>query len=347
MTSDQKAEASARAYYGSFSNPEAMAQAINSTNSWAGGPYLIGRASKNFHATIARAAFDQLNIAIGRFTVEAISQTGATANLHTFMFAIEPGTVRRVSGRELFGQRVFHLRPNERTATSSPPGMAWASGLIAMPFDLLATHASALMGVDHGAPLDDDRMFLAPKAAMTRLVGLTDDVARTIRETPQIIEAPQPAKALSGALLDTLLACLTHGHVRPDRAALGRHRQIVARLERAVEERPEEMLSLSAICAAVGVAERTLNLACQEFLGQGAMQYARGRRLDLVRLRLLASDPAQTQVTSVAVHYGFWELGRFAQAYRLRFGERPSETLRRDPEPADLRQTLAVHAGIA
>jgi transcriptional regulator GlxA family with amidase domain len=89
------------------------------------------------------------------------------------------------------------------------------------------------------------------------------------------------------------------------------------------------MLSLSAICTAVGVAQRTLGLACQEFLGQGAMQYAPGRRLDLVRERLLASDPAATQITSVATHYGFWKLGRFAQAYRIRFGERPSETLRR------------------
>lgn len=335
MTPEKNAEAPARAHYGSFTNPEAMAQAIKDTNSWAGA-HPIGRAGKTFRATMARASFDQIIIGVGRFD-EAISQTAVSANLHTFMYATLPATFRRVSGRKLFGRHIFHLRPNERVVTSSPPGMAWASGVISMPFDLLATHAPAWMGADHGVPLDDDRMFLAPKAAMARLVGLTDDIVRTIRETPRIIEAPQPAKALSGALLDTLLACLAHSQVRPDRAALARHRQIVARFERAMEERPEEMLSVSAICAAVGVAERTLSLACQEFLGQGAMQYARGRRLDLVRLRLLASDPAQTQVTSVAMHYGFWELGRFAQAYRRRFGERPSETLRRDPAPADLR----------
>jgi len=90
------------------------------------------------------------------------------------------------------------------------------------------------------------------------------------------------------------------------------------------------MLSLGAICAAVGVPQRTLNLACQEFLGESAMHYARNRRLDRVRATLLVSDPASTLITSVAMHYGFWELGRFAQAYRLRFGERPSDTLRRN-----------------
>lgn len=61
---------------------------------------------------------------------------------------------------------------------------------------------------------------------------------------------------------------------------------------------------------------------------------SRGRRLDLVRQRLLASDPAQTQVTSVAVHYGFWELGRFARACRLRFRDvrpKPSGAIRSRP----------------
>jgi transcriptional regulator GlxA family with amidase domain len=78
------------------------------------------------------------------------------------------------------------------------------------------------------------------------------------------------------------------------------------------------------------------------------MQYARGRRLDDVRQKLLTSDPATTQVTSVAMDYGFWELGRFAQAYRGRFGERPSETLRRNAARAGLCQDdLAVHARIA
>lgn len=318
----------ARTYFGSFSDPEEMARAISGSNSWSGGPHPAGRAGKNFHATLARAAFDQLNISIGSFA-EAIPQTGVTANKHTFMFATEPATVRRVSGRKLFGQHILHLRPNERTVTSSPPGLPWASGVISIPFDLLAAHGPELTGVDHGVPLDDDRMFLAPKPAMARLVGLTRDLSRLIGETPWIVDVPQPAKALSGTILDTLLACLTDSQVRPDRAALGRHRQIVARFERAVEEHPERMLSLGDICAEVGVAQRTLNLACQEFLGESAAQYARNRRLDRVRERLLASDRSTTQVTSVAMQYGFWELGRFAQAYRIRFGERPSETLRR------------------
>jgi AraC-like DNA-binding protein len=166
--------------------------------------------------------------------------------------------------------------------------------------------------------------FADPSSMARALLG------EDVREGPRPAVDPALRSTLArGALIEALLACLTQGLALPDRAALRRHRQIVTRFENLLRERPEEMLSLSAICAALGVAERTLSLACQEFLGQGPMQYARGRRLDMVRLRLLAADPAQTQVTDVAMHYGFWELGRFAQAYRLRFGERPSQTLRR------------------
>lgn len=328
MSLDPSPDTASRSYFGTFSDPDAMASAIGEINSGTR-PNPLGGAKGNFHAMLARAVLDGLNIGVGKFA-RGISQTAAIPNVHTFMFATEHGIVRHVSGRQLFGQRIFHFRPDERTVTSSPAGMPWAFGIIAMPFDVLAGHAPDLIGTDHGVPLDDDRMFHAPAAVLAQLTGLMRDFADVIRKTPWIIEAHRPARALSGAILDSLLGCLANSQIGTDRAALRRHREIVARFERTVEERPEEMLSLGAICAAVGVSQRTLNLACQEFLGESAMHYARNRRLERVREILRASDPASTLITSVAMHYGFWELGRFAQAYRLRFGERPSDTLRRN-----------------
>jgi AraC-like DNA-binding protein len=321
-------------YFGEFSDAATMSLALHGEDISAERGRMAGPVDKSLRSSLARGALGRLNVAVGRFG-QGIPQTSITENTHTFVFPTAPGIVRRVSGQTLGGQQIFHFRPNTLTVSSSPEEAPWAFGLITVPLGDLAADGPNHTGLDPSVPQDADRMFLAPDAAMRRLVGLMEDVARVVRTTPWVIDEPAPAAALGGSVKDALLSCLTQGRALPDKAALRRHRLIVARFETALRERPEEMLSLSAICATVGVAERTLSLACREFLGQSAMQYARGRRLDAVRLRLLASDPARTQVTGVAMHYGFWELGRFAQAYRLRFGERPSETLRRAPARVD------------
>lgn len=303
-----------------------MALAIGEVNSGIS-PRPLGRTGRQFDGFLAQASLGGMNIAAGKFAL-GTPQSATIANNHTFMFATQPDLMRRVSGRKLFGSHIFHFKPGEQTVTTSPTGMPWAFGIVTLSFEQLARLTPAVLGRDHLVPLNDDRMFRVPDTGIARLVGLMHDAASVIMHTPWVIENLQSAKALSGVIVDALLSCLATGSMKQDGAAIGRHRQIIARFERALEERSEDMLSLSSICTAVGVAERTLNLACQEFLGEGPVRYARNRRLDHVRERLLTSDPASTSITNVAMDCGFWELGRFAQAYRSRFGERPSDTLR-------------------
>jgi AraC-like DNA-binding protein len=85
-------------------------------------------------------------------------------------------------------------------------------------------------------------------------------------------------------------------------------------------------IALADIAQAAGVAERTLNDAFQRFQGVSPMRYLRDLRLDRVRAGLRAG---QGSVTELALANGFTHLSRFAQDYADRFGERPSETLRR------------------
>ena len=51
-------------------------------------------------------------------------------------------------------------------------------------------------------------------------------------------------------------------------------------------------------------------------------------RLDGVRAELIRADPWQVSVSEVAYRWGFTHLGRFAGAYRARYGESPSQTLK-------------------
>ena len=53
-------------------------------------------------------------------------------------------------------------------------------------------------------------------------------------------------------------------------------------------------------------------------------------RLRGVRIELRQSCSRRTRVADVAAQWGFWHMGQFAADYRRRFGELPSETLRRE-----------------
>jgi transcriptional regulator GlxA family with amidase domain len=62
------------------------------------------------------------------------------------------------------------------------------------------------------------------------------------------------------------------------------------------------------------------------------MQYLRNSRFGKVRAALLRADPEES-VTEIAMNWGFTHMGRFAVEYRQRFGESPSESLRRVRAP--------------
>ena len=115
-------------------------------------------------------------------------------------------------------------------------------------------------------------------------------------------------------------------------AGAQRHEVIVRRFEEFLEANPNTPLYMPEICAAVGAAERTIRAACEDHLGMGPIRYLGLRRMHLVHRALLRADSSMATVTQIATDHGFWELGRFAVAYRTLFGEPPSATLRRPPE---------------
>ena len=73
---------------------------------------------------------------------------------------------------------------------------------------------------------------------------------------------------------------------------------------------------------------RTIQLAFQKRFGIGPMEWVRDRRLDLVRAKLLAAPPGAT-VREIAVACGMPRMATLVPEYAKRFGELPSETLRR------------------
>jgi transcriptional regulator GlxA family with amidase domain len=140
---------------------------------------------------------------------------------------------------------------------------------------------------------------------------------------------PEVLRALESELVHVMVQCLAFGVGLEPTAGDRRHDAIVAQFEEILAANPGRPLYVTEICRAIGVSERTLRASCEQHLGMGPIRFLTLRRMHLVRRALLSAVPSTATVTQIACDHGFWELGRFAMAYRATFGEPPSETLKR------------------
>jgi transcriptional regulator GlxA family with amidase domain len=103
---------------------------------------------------------------------------------------------------------------------------------------------------------------------------------------------------------------------------------MVERAEALLDARRGEPVSIAQLCAVAGVSERSLRNAFYDVRGMSPKRSAVHARLVEVRRALSDARGGRGAVTTIATDHGFFELGRFAGAYKAVFGETPSETLR-------------------
>jgi transcriptional regulator GlxA family with amidase domain len=96
-----------------------------------------------------------------------------------------------------------------------------------------------------------------------------------------------------------------------------------------MRSRPEQPWTTATLARSVAVSVRSLQDGFAHSVGVPPTRYLRDVRLDRVHEDLRSADTHTATVAQVAGRWGFLYLSRFASAYREKFGERPSETLRR------------------
>jgi AraC-like DNA-binding protein len=284
---------------------------------------------RDFRAEQAMLLLDDLTVRRGQASV-GLSIVGGLSNRHVFTFAVKQAVPRMMMGREVPPGVMFHPRPGDMLATWSPKGdpFPWAS--LSIGFDALAQAGASLTGRDVAPSRMDAALITPQRAAYAHLLWLVEDFAAVATRAPETVDHHTARAAMTGALLDAMVACLGVGTATRDRAAVRRHQQILRRLETVLREPADSTLGIAALCAMVGVSRRTLHEVCMTLVGMPPMRYARRHRLGLVRKALLGASPHADTVTDIALRHGFWEMGRFSSAYREAFGEAPSVTLKRD-----------------
>jgi AraC-like DNA-binding protein len=141
---------------------------------------------------------------------------------------------------------------------------------------------------------------------------------------------PLAARNLEHVVIDGLLLAQPHNYsmllAAPPRAAGPR---AVRRAIELLEGQPEQPWSPARLAASVSVSVRSLHEGFQRAMQMSPMVYLREIRLNRVHDELRVSSRGTVTVTEVAGRWGFVHLGRFASAYRRKFGEAPSDTLSR------------------
>lgn len=135
-------------------------------------------------------------------------------------------------------------------------------------------------------------------------------------------------KQIERDLADRLVRMLGE-HQQPAIKINLRKRDIALRTaENYIAESGTDVITISELCSAVGVSERTLEYAFQERYNMTPKKYTLIHRLNNVRKQLRRAEPIVGHISEIAHQYGFWHMGQFSADYKKLFRELPSETLK-------------------
>ena len=164
--------------------------------------------------------------------------------------------------------------------------------------------------------------------------ALIDWLSRMVVGCPtglNTLRSTEAARAIEQAFAQRLAGLVTTSNQTHPRTAPGTRARGLKRAFDRIRSSPLDRISLRDLCTSAEVSRRTLEYAFRDQLGMSPQQYLRLRRLHAVRSELMLARDSDTTVTQVAHGNGFVDLGRFAGTYFSRFGEHPSQTLRRPP----------------
>jgi len=269
-----------------------------------------------------------------------IAHVSLTPALVFVGFTTRPDPPMLWGGVELpIGQIILHSR-GERFYQRTTGPCGWS--LLSLAPQHLERYGGALSGRALSAPAATQILRPAARDA-ARLRRLHAQACRLAETRPKVLAHPEVARAIEQGLIHALVTCLV-ARAQNGAAARRHHASVMVRFEEVLADHPNRPLHMPALCSRIGVSERTLRSCCAEFLGISPSRYILLRRLKTARIALQNADPATASVAEIAGGCGFTELGRFAGAYQTAFGEAPSTTLRRAPEPGILDPIFADSA---
>lgn len=291
----------------------------------------LQRTWPDFHALHNCAAYDG-------FSVNYVSYGGSVA--------IDPGCLDRFfllqvpihgSARVRTGNRDVEAAPGQTASLLSPTiptRMVWQDDCVKLILLVDRHHierrAAALAEKSVGSVEFDPQIDL--RSPLGRALRSQIECLVDLAEYSGSTEAFSPAMVTT--LREAIISLLLTGQRHNLSDAINRRavaETLPARLRRArdiLEARAAEPLDLERLARAAGIGVRSLQLGFKRYYGESISEALLDIRLAHLRARLASARPNE-RVIDIALDLGFTHLSRTASTYRARFGETPSETLRK------------------
>ncbi|MBV1699059.1 MAG: helix-turn-helix domain-containing protein [Hyphomicrobiales bacterium] len=290
-------------------------------------PHRLRRLSRTpVSGIICRATLHRISISLMRISPAVDVRPGTLEHFYLVQVPIQ-GAVEISHGEDRLccaGSVAAVISPEERLRAQ------WSDNctqlIVQIPRETIENRLVARFGRNPRPPLKFRTAFDLETPAAREWRHLLDFAVRTIDEGGVFSRDPLHIE-LEDLLVSSLLLTQPHNYADTWRSGGSTAPYYVLRAERRMRERLALPHTIASLAEAAGVSERTLHDGFRRFRSTTPMRRLSVLRLAAARRRLQCAEPGLT-VARAATDVGFFQLGRFAQAYRSTFGELPSVTLR-------------------
>lgn len=292
----------------------------------------LRRSSADFYALHNCAAFDGFSLNYVAYGGSVSIDPGCLERFFLLQLPVNGSARIETAGCEVSsspGAQASLLSP------TMPARMTWegdcAQLILLIDRSLIEHRAAALSGklaraVEFAPTVDLNAA--SGRELQARIAGLADLAERI---GPQRRLPPAAAADLREGLLECLLDGPRHSLSHAIKVFSGRAETLPRSLRRArdcLQAHAAEPLDIAQLAEAAGTGIRALQIGFRRHFGTSISEMLLDIRLAQLNARLSKARPDQ-RITDVAFELGFTHLSRMASAYRAKFGETPSATLRR------------------
>ena len=229
-----------------------------------------------FRARLTQVALHRIRLWATEEYLPRIAFIAVPSDMILVSLANRSGSSPICGGLEMRAGDMITLGPGQRVHTRTEGPCRWTA--IRMPNHDFVHYGRALSGTGFDVP--PAARWRPSPAALRELRQLHQTAVRMAAARSRALADVEAVHGLEQQLIHALIECLSAGPNDMEAPAVGRHREILARVEDLLQA--ECCWRVTQICAALGVSERTLRICCEEQLGMGPTEYIRHRRLQPV-----------------------------------------------------------------